>query len=107
MVATSNEGLASTAMGASGAVVWALASNPAKSVAKVKQRQRIGPKLNMYGTVIRLISYVNTASLRQIGQHAALLGFFAEVDDLGVEEFGGEGFGEGVDGGLLLGGERT
>ena len=30
-----------------------------------------------------------------------LFGFLAEVDDLGVEEFGGEGAGERVDGGLL------
>jgi len=32
-----------------------------------------------------------------------LFRFLAEVHDLGVEEFRGEGFGEGVDGGLLLG----
>jgi hypothetical protein len=34
-----------------------------------------------------------------------LLGFLAEIDDLRVEEFGGERAGERVDGGLLIGGE--
>ena len=36
-----------------------------------------------------------------------LLGLLSEIDDLRVEEFSREGFGEGVDGGLLLGGERA